>query len=316
MGEICAILGVVLVVVLLVAVVGHVFWLILASLFRLITGGTSGTQPPKGPMNLGDEAITARKLQQLYRAGQIDQETFQKVLGAMQPQNVGQRPVIPLAHPPPKPPPPPVAVEQQPSDQMEEMSASDEWMRSAPTPPPIPPLAAPFRVPPPKPRQVIPIEPVAPPPPPPPAPPRKPFSEILKRFMEESNIRWGELIGGLLIIGCSIALVLTFWEQIATQPWLRFFLFTAVTSAVFGTGLYTEHRWKLPTTSRGLLLIASLLVPLNFLAFSRGGASSSALAQELVAVALFAWLVWMAGKVLAGRWAIPLAIGVLGPSII
>ena len=70
--------------------------------------------------------------------------------------------------------------------------------------------------------------------------------------MEESNIRWGELIGGLLIIGCSIALVLTFWEQIATQPWLRFFLFTAVTSALFGTGLYTEHRWKLPTTSRAM----------------------------------------------------------------
>jgi len=47
-----------------------------------------------------------------------------------------------------------------------------------------------------------------------------------------------------------------------------------VTSAIFGTGLYTEHRWKLPTTSRGLLLIATLLVPLNFLAFSRGGASA------------------------------------------
>ena len=42
--------------------------------------------------------------------------------------------------------------------------------------------------------------------PPPPRPPRKSFSEMLNAFMEESNIRWGEIIGGLLIIGCSTAL--------------------------------------------------------------------------------------------------------------
>jgi hypothetical protein len=31
------------------------------------------------------------------------------------------------------------------------------------------------------------------------------FSELLNSFMEESNIRWGEIIGGLLIIGCSVS---------------------------------------------------------------------------------------------------------------
>ena len=31
--------------------------------------------------------------------------------------------------------------------------------------------------------------------------PRKPFADVLAAFMEESNVRWGEIIGGLLIIG-------------------------------------------------------------------------------------------------------------------
>ena len=39
--------------------------------------------------------------------------------------------------------------------------------------------------------------------------PRRSFTEILETFMEESSIRWGELVGGLLIIGCSIALVVS-----------------------------------------------------------------------------------------------------------
>ena len=39
----------------------------------------------------------------------------------------------------------------------------------------------------------------------------------------------------------------------------------AITSALFGAGFYTLHHWKLESTSRGLLLIGTLLVPLNFL---------------------------------------------------
>jgi hypothetical protein len=40
--------------------------------------------------------------------------------------------------------------------------------------------------------------------------------------MEESNIRWGEIIGGLLIIGCSTALVVSLWAQISQIPVLKF----------------------------------------------------------------------------------------------
>ncbi len=125
--------------------------------------------------------------------------------------------------------------------------------------------------------------------------------------MEERNIRWGELVGGLLIVGCSIALVVSLWSKIEQIEILKFFIFTSVTAALFGVGLYTEHRWKLPLTSRGVLIIATLLVPLNFLAiakFSEGshGGDLSVLAGEGVALVLFAVLLSCASLVIAAPW--------------
>lgn len=150
--------------------------------------------------------------------------------------------------------------------------------------------------------------------------PRKPLTEVLAAFMEQSNIRWGEIIGGLLIIGCSTALVISLWNEISRIPVLKFFIFTSVTAALFGVGLYTEHRWKLPTTSRGILTIATLLVPLNFLAIaavSKGTAPAGALvvASELIAPILFLCLVYFAGRIITPAWPQLLAFGVLGSSI-
>jgi hypothetical protein len=150
--------------------------------------------------------------------------------------------------------------------------------------------------------------------------PRKPLTEVLAAFMEQSNIRWGEIIGGLLIIGCSTALVISLWNEISRIPVLKFFIFTTVTAALFGVGLYTEHRWKLPTTSRGILTIATLLVPLNFLAIaavSKGTAPAGALvvASELIAPALFLCLVYFAGRIITPAWPQLLAFGVLGSSV-
>jgi hypothetical protein len=98
-----------------------------------------------------------------------------------------------------------------------------------------------------------------------PAMPRRSFAEWMAVFLEENNILWGELIGGSLIIGCSIALVISLWQTIEQIPLFPFLLFTAITSALFGAGFYTLHHWKLEATSRGLLLIGTLLVPLDFL---------------------------------------------------
>jgi hypothetical protein len=149
---------------------------------------------------------------------------------------------------------------------------------------------------------------------------RKPLTEVLAAFMEQSNIRWGEIIGGLLIIGCSTALVISLWNEISRIPVLKFFIFTSVTAALFGVGLYTEHRWKLPTTSRGILTIATLLVPLNFLAIaavSKGEIPAGALvlASELIAPALFLCLVYFAGRIITHAWPHLLVFGVLGSSL-
>ncbi len=127
----------------------------------------------------------------------------------------------------------------------------------------------------------------------------------LAAFMEERNVRWGELIGGLLIVSCSIALVISFWGAIAERPWLKFVVFNGVTAALFGLGNYVQRHWKLPTTSRGILVIASLLVPLNFLAIaamSQGAATASPLLLlgEAASLLLFGWLLWMAGGHLVG----------------
>ena len=157
------------------------------------------------------------------------------------------------------------------------------------------------------------------PPPPPPRPPRKSFSEMLNAFMEESNIRWGEIIGGLLIIGCSTALVVSLWAQISQIPVLKFLIFTTVTAILFGIGLYTEHRWKLPTTSRGILTIATLLVPLNFLAIAAVSSSNTSgalvIGSEILAPAIFLCLVYFAGRVITPGCAHLLSAGVLGSSV-
>ena len=137
--------------------------------------------------------------------------------------------------------------------------------------------------------------------------------------MEESNIRWGEIVGGLLIIGCSTALVVSLWAQISQIPVFRFLIFTTVTAVLFGIGLYTEHRWKLPTTSRGILTIATLLVPLNFLAIAAVSASNTSgalvIVSELAAPAIFLCLVYFAGRVITPGCAHVLSAGVLGSSI-
>ena len=101
---------------------------------------------------------------------------------------------------------------------------------------------------------------------------------------------------------------------------MKFMIFTTVTAALFGVGFYTEHHWKLPTTSRGILTIATLLVPLNFLAIaavSAGVAPSNALVigSELFAPALFLCLVYFAGRVITPKWPHLLAAGALGSSV-
>lgn len=145
---------------------------------------------------------------------------------------------------------------------------------------------------------------------------------VLSAFMEEKNILWGELVGGVLIVGCSIALVLTLWRDLQDLPYSSFFLAAAITAALFGAGQYTLHHWKLAATSRGLLVIALLLVPLNLLVLADPGvgATSSAIdvAIKIAAILAFVGMVRTAGRDLIGtdllpgpidrRWLLSLAV--------
>ncbi len=163
---------------------------------------------------------------------------------------------------------------------------------SPPVPPPVHPLEQTYKA--------TPVRKVA--------PPRKSLGEWLSAFMEEKNIRWGELVGGLLIVSCSIALVISFWEGIAARPWLKFGIFTGVNAATLALGLNTWHRWKLPTTSQGILIIGMLLLPLNFLAFAIFTLGMPwdwlTVFCELVSLVLLGVLVWYAAQVIAPRLAI------------
>src|SRR5205823_5954386 len=99
-----------------------------------------------------------------------------------------------------------------------------------------------------------------------PAPaPRRSFGEMLAGFMEERNILWGELVGGLLIVGCSIALVISLRKTLEQIPYFPFLAIGTVTAALIGAGRYTLSHWKLESTSRGLLVIGAMMVPLSFM---------------------------------------------------
>lgn len=141
-----------------------------------------------------------------------------------------------------------------------------------------------------------------------PRPPRRSFAELLAAFMEQRNILWGEVIGGLLIVGCSIALVISLWQTLEENPLYQAAIFVSVTAGLFGAGLYTFSHWKLESTSRGLLVIATLLVPLNLLAMTTGPAQGTsgplAVGVELAALVIFGGLLSLAGRVLVpeGRW--------------
>jgi hypothetical protein len=132
--------------------------------------------------------------------------------------------------------------------------------------------------------------------------PRRSFQEMLAGFMEERNILWGELAGGLLIVGCSIALVVSLWTTLEAIPYFPFLVFAGLTGILFGAGVYTLRHWKLEATSRGLLVIANLFVPLDFLVMAGlaknapWGLIDGILAA--VAVVAFSWLVWKSGRIL------------------
>src|SRR5215213_327503 len=301
-----------LVVLTIITLTGHGIWVAIRAIVRALLGRekkdervTRLFEPVSDPLSdpLNDLAVTERQLVRFYRDGKVNDETYELLLARIR----AERDTLLGRQTKPTPTPAPAPITTPPSSVVTaSFVATDEKIVIKP----VPTFIAPEE-------PALPPRPASPPPPPPRA--RRPFSEVLNSFMEESNIRWGEIIGGLLIVGCSTALVVSLWAQISEIPVLKFLIFTTVTAILFGIGLYTEHRWKLPTTSRGILTIATLLVPLNFLAIAAVSASNMSgalvIGSELAAPAIFLCLVYFAGRVITPGCAHILSAGVLGSSI-
>ena len=64
-----------------------------------------------------------------------------------------------------------------------------------------------------------------------------------------------------------MGLVISLWATLEKAiPYFPVAVFLVATAAMHGAGLYTLKYWRLKATSRGLLLVSTLLVPLNVLA--------------------------------------------------
>ena len=288
----------------IITVVGHVIWLGLAAVYRwaLLDERSKRVEvvPRFDPVlsRLVDIKKTEEQIVQFYQDGKLSDQTYEQVMSQIRAERnrlVNPNPAKASAPSPVTKTAAVVSVVSVPEDEEVVFKPVPSFIGNDEPPRVEPPSARP------------------------PRPPRRSFAEVLNAFMEESNIRWGEIIGGLLIIGCSTALVVSLWAQISEIPVLKFLIFTTVTAILFGIGLYTEHRWKLPTTSRGILTIATLLVPLNFLAIAAVSASNTSgglvIGSELAAPAIFLCLVYFAGRIITPGCAHILSAGVLGSSV-
>ena len=158
-----------------------------------------------------------------------------------------------------------------------------------------------------------------------PSSPRRTLGEILHSFMDERNIRWGELISGLLIVGSAIGLVISLKAtQLGELPYFLSLIFMLITSAIFGAGMYSLKKWKLKTASRSVLIVTTLLIPLNFLAGAWEGTASASPIETSDPIYLLALILGLGvlgtiscfasmALVPSGWWRLWLAI--MGPSV-
>ena len=150
---------------------------------------------------------------------------------------------------------------------------------------------------------------------------RSTWTDWLQAFLEKKNIRWGELLAGMLIVGSSVGLVISLWSTLRNAiPYFPALCFLAVTAAIHGAGLYSLRHWRLQTTSRGLLTIALLLVPLNFLAAialseQRSATDPLYLTAVAIGVAAYGWITWSGARELMHFGAAWLSLAVLGSAI-
>ncbi|MCH7727962.1 MAG: hypothetical protein IH991_16020, partial [Planctomycetes bacterium] len=221
--------------VVLVTVVGHGLWLLFAAMF----GGAKRTQQ--------DPTEGQRVLRRLLERGAIGPDEFERFTWVLNNpfQQAKQQANVHAFERPPLPgqvEPPPV----------QKQTASDGDIVFSSEPPPI---GSPVAVT--KPTEVVVAEVVTPALPELPVavasrkevhildvkeestdaaedpPRRRRFSDLLHAFMEERNIRWGELLSGVLIIGSAVGLVISLRHTLSQAiPYFPALLFMGGTAAI------------------------------------------------------------------------------------
>ena len=361
MDEVFVALIVLAAALLIVTVVGHGLWIGLAAILRWLGGPREvqgetqryclecrrvrwfakgrcticGQVPAAPPLSSRESelAVAERQIELLFQAGKFTAEEHSRFLGVLRAERAGAVPTVAAALL--SSTPPAVAATETPGEALEieefvkpalpvfDKQLDDSWSRE------WAPAQAPVAMPPEK----TPVAPAALVQPRPVVERtvtelinRRTLTDLMQRFMEEKNIRWGEIVSGILIVGSAVGLVISLWATLQDSiPYFPALLFMLVTAALHAAGLYTLRKWKLKSVSRGLLVISTLLVPLNFFAAvllveSRPVLDLLYAASVTVGFAVFGAITVSAGRVLmragtsrARQWW-PLSLAVMGPS--
>lgn len=152
---------------------------------------------------------------------------------------------------------------------------------------------------------------------------RRTLADVMQSFMAQRNIRWGELVSGLLIVGSAVGLVISLRATLSdTIPYFPALIFLMITLAIYGAGMYSLRRWNLQSTSRGVLVIAMLLTPLNFVAAivlsgpdQRSVTDPWYLAAVALGLVVCGWITFSGGRALIGAGWWRLTVAVLATSV-
>jgi hypothetical protein len=300
----------------MITLLGHGSWVLVRGFFRLLAKAAEPGDSDKRREETSDIAATRRVVARLAARGFMDPHGAAEMYDRLRRLEYGHTEPHAAATGVA-----PIAAEDRLASRLE---AARHWMDRAETEeqpieaelvanqsPPVAPVAAAVE-PEPTPAPVVPQIPVL------------SRSQLIQSFLAAHNIRWGELAAGMLIVICSIGLVISLWSPLVkTHRVIPSLIFLGANAAIDAAGLYTLSRWRLRHTSRAVLVIATLLVPLSVLA-GLAAAGTTAEAVQLgdpitlcalaLASGIYGFLLYRGGKALSGRWyAWPIVLSVAGP---
>jgi hypothetical protein len=116
------------------------------------------------------------------------------------------------------------------------------------------------------------------------------FIRFCDSFLQDRNIKWMLAVGMFILLGSSLFLVTTQWENYT--PLWQYLVFLGYTAAIFGAGQWTYHRLGLRRTGTVLQGLTVLLLPILFLVLAwviHGPSGPGALLGGLVGSATFAF---------------------------